>query len=219
MTEKKSLKRRVRARMSKTGERYAAARRQMLARSSPSPAPPPAPRDDALIVARTGRPWAEWFAILAAWGAADRPHGEIARHLNDALGVDGWWSQNITVEFERAIGRRQVGQRADGTFVATASKTIGVAAEAAFDAFADEAVRGRWLADTPLRLRGATPHRIVRFDWADGPERVQVTFDPKAEGRTLVALEHQRLADGEAVKGSKAFWKDRLADLQRFLDG
>jgi len=38
MTDKKDLKRRVRARMAKTGESYAAARAQLLAKREPRPA-------------------------------------------------------------------------------------------------------------------------------------------------------------------------------------
>jgi hypothetical protein len=90
VTVKKSLKRRVRARMSKTGERYAAARRPLIAKPTPSPetaAPSPAPdpasaptfaaplgmSDDA-VRRRTGKTWDEWFSILDSWGAADRTH-------------------------------------------------------------------------------------------------------------------------------------------------
>lgn len=219
MTEKKSLKRRVRARMTKTGERYAAARRQVLAKPvTRTEAPPSTTLDDALVIARTGRAWADWFQLLADWGAGERSHTEIAKYLNLELGVAAWWSQNITVEFERATGRRRVGQRADGTFVATASKTIGVPAEVAFEAFADEARRAAWLADLPLRLRGTRPFRTVRFDWESGPSRVVATIDAKGEARCVVALEHERLADAEEVHRRQALWRDRLARLRALLE-
>ena len=45
MTKQKSFKDRVRARMDKTSESYTTARRQLLAKSAPSPTrPPPRPR-------------------------------------------------------------------------------------------------------------------------------------------------------------------------------
>jgi uncharacterized protein YndB with AHSA1/START domain len=219
VTEKKSLKRRVRARMTKTGERYAAARRQVLSKPVTKAEPPPSTTlDDELVVARTGRAWADWFELLTDWGAGERSHAEIAKYLNVELGVAAWWSQSITVEFERAIGRRRVGQRADGTFVATASKTIAVPAEAAFEAFVDEARRAAWLTDLPLRLRGTRPFRSLRFDWGSGPSRVVVTIDAKGEARCLVTLEHQRLDDADDVRERGAFWRDRLGRLQRLLE-
>ncbi|HEU5317001.1 MAG TPA: hypothetical protein VFX49_12905, partial [Chloroflexota bacterium] len=102
MTVKKSLKRRVRARMSKTGERYAAARRQLIAKSTPDPklaTPTPAPAaapvatsaaplamsDDA-IRRGTGKSWDEWFTLLDSWGAAERSHTEIATWLRQEQG-------------------------------------------------------------------------------------------------------------------------------------
>ena len=55
----------------------------------------------------------------------NRPHRDIARWLNREQGVDGWWAQEITVAYERAIGRRQTGQRPDG-YAISASKTVAV---------------------------------------------------------------------------------------------
>jgi len=219
--------------MTKTGERYAAARHQLLARA---PADPPATADaltdepaaatpfrgdrsssDEALVARTGRPWGEWFALLDAWGAADRPHPEIARWLNAEHGVDGWWSQEITVGYEMAIGRRQPGQRPDG-FAVSASKTIAVPVERLFAAFVDDDLRTRWLSGASLRLRKATPHRTARFDWEDGSSRVAVGFTPKGDHRSTVALEHERLPDAETAEEQKTFWRERMQALQRLLE-
>ena len=232
MTEKKSLKRRVRARMAKTGERYTAARSQML-RTAPTETPgtPPetvdSPADtsvtgeravsDEAVASRTGRPWDEWFALLEAWGARDRPHPEIARWLSAEHGVDSWWAQGLTVRYEKAIGRRRLGQRADG-FAITASKTVGVPVERLFAAFVDDELRARWLPGASLSVRTSTPHRSARFDWEDGSSRLVVGFIPKDDGRSSVALEHQRLPDPEAAERLRGFWRERLRELQRVLE-
>jgi len=243
MTERKSLKRRVRARMSKTGERYTAARHQMLAKGTAEPAtndaPVAAPAEtaapepattqvetmfrgdrgdaDAAALARTGRPRTEWFALLNAWGAADRPHPEIARWLIAEHGVDGWWAQELTVSYEMAIGRRKPGQRADG-FSITGSKTVAVPVERLYAAFLDEAVRSRWLPAGSLRVRTATPHRTARFDWQDGATRIAVGFTAKGETRSSVALDHERLQDAETAAEMKAFWRERLEQLKGLLE-
>ena len=107
MTRQKSFKGRVRARMDKTSESYTTARRQLLAKAgaaappADAPAPQPAapvadapgarrPYSDEVIRTNTGRTWDEWFALLDAWGAAGRPHPEIARRVVKEHGVGGW---------------------------------------------------------------------------------------------------------------------------------
>jgi uncharacterized protein YndB with AHSA1/START domain len=232
--------------MTKTGERYTAARHQLLAKapSGPpeTPEPPAAPEpptptvssptsepslatpfrgertsSDEALVARTGRTWDEWFALLDAWGAADRPHPEIARWLSSEQGVDGWWAQEVTVGYEMAIGRRQPGQRPDG-YAASASKTVGVSVERLFEAFVDDELRGRWLPGATLRLRTATPPRTARFDWEDGSTRLAIGFTAKGDARSTVALEHSRLPDAEAAERQRAFWREHLHELQRVLE-
>lgn len=225
--------------MARTGERYTAARQQVLAKG-PNLAAPNAPdagtaeetaapvtttpfrgdraASDEAIAARTGRTWPDWFAILEAWDAADRPHAEIARWLNAEHGVDGWWAQELTVGYEIATGRRRPGQRPDG-FEISVSKTIEVPVERLFEAFVVDAQRARWLPDVSIRLRTATPHRTARFDWEDGRTRLAIGFTAKGDSRSAVALAHQRLPDAEAAERQRSLWRERLAALKSVLEG
>jgi hypothetical protein len=108
--------------MEKTGERYAAARASLLAAEEPKATETPTLTvSDEVIRRRTGRGWEEWFDLLDDSGAIARPHGEIARWLQSEHDIDGWSAQSVTVSYERAGGRRAVGERADG-FAITASK-------------------------------------------------------------------------------------------------
>jgi hypothetical protein len=222
MTTQRSFKRLVRARMEKTGESYTAARAVLLA-AEPRDAAEPAPlvTSDEAIRARTGRGWEEWFDLLDDWGAPERPHKEIARHVAGELGIEplAWNAQAVTVSYERARGLRAVGQRADG-FTAGASKTIAAPVEEAFDAVATPALRERWLPDAPLRERTATRPRSARFDWGEGPGRVHVALAAKGAQRCTVAIEHARLGDAAEAARMKAFWRERLAALEaRLRDG
>lgn len=213
MTEQKSLKRNVRRRMAKTGERYTTARAQLLRSLEPGGV-----SEDAVAKA-TGRKPEGWFAELDAWGARERTHGEIARHLNQVLGVDGWWAQNVTVAYERARGLRDVGQRADGTYSATATRTISATADRAFDHFESGELRSLWLPEGLLSVRTATKARSARFDWLGGDSRVVVGFEPKGERRCVVSLEHERLPDAGAREQMKAFWREQLSELKALLEG
>ncbi len=235
VTQQKALKRRVRARMTKTGERYMAARHQVLAQepadapaSAATPMPPataPVPdspfrgaqgASDEALVKRTGQPWEHWYRLLDAWAAADRPHADIARWLNREHGVDGWWAQELTVRYEMAVGRRKPGQRPDG-FEATASKTLDVPVERLFRSFVDDAERAAWLGRA-TRLRTAKEHRTARFDWEGGEQRVVVGFTAKG-GRSSVAVAHQRLPDAESATQMRAFWREALRRLASSLAG
>ena len=166
----------------------------------------------------TGRGYEAWFDLLDTWGAAERKHGEIAAWLMDEHGVDGWWAQTVTVEFERARGLREPGGGRDGLFSASASKTVAVPVERLFAAFVDPGLRARWLPGAELRERTTQPGRSARFDWEDGATRVLVTFTAKGESKTTVAVSHERIADDEMAGRLKEMWRERLAALKAELE-
>jgi Domain of unknown function (DUF4287) len=219
MTRQRSFKRLVRLRMEKTGERYAAARAALLAAAeSKSTEAPTLTVSDEVIQRRTGRGWEEWFDLLDDSGAIAKPHREIARWLQSEHGIDGWSAQSVTVSYERARGRRAVGEHADG-FAITASKTVAVPVDRLYDAFVDESLRERWLPDGRLRERTATKPKSARFDWGDGETRVVVGFTAKGDAKSVVDLEHGRLPDTAEAERMKAFWRERVAALKEVLEG
>jgi hypothetical protein len=194
MTRARKLKKAVRARSRKTGERYAAARRQILklrerpggvARtteraealsSSPPPAPAPSAArgavSDASIRRKTGRGLEHWFAVLDAFDATAMGHTAAARHLNQAHGVPGWHAQGITVAYERARGIRAANQRIDGKFEVSVSRAVPAPVAVVAGALRDRGRRTTWLAgvDAPLgralaaAMDGAEAKLVVRGD-------------------------------------------------------
>jgi len=219
MTSQKSFKRLVRARMKKTGESYTAARAMLLTAEPEERTEPALATSDAAIRERTGRGWEEWFDRLDAWGAAERPHKQIARWVAEQLDIEplAWNAQAISVSYERARGLRELGQRADG-FAVSVSRTVAASPDALFDAFVDESERRRWLPDAQLTERTATRPRSARFDWGDGERRVHVSLDVKDGGRTTATVEHARLADAGEVEQMKAYWREHLAALKAQLE-
>ena len=219
MTEHKSFKRLVRARMEKTGERYAAARAALLAADGPPTASegPALPMSDDTIRGRTGRGWEAWFDVLDAWGAADRTQPEASDWVAAEHGLDRWSSQAVSITYHRARGLRAVGEKDDG-FAVGATKTVAVPVERLFDAFVDPAQRERWLPGAALRERTARRPRSARFDWEDGATRVYVDFVDKGGGRSLAAGPHVRLPDGESAERMKAFWRERITALKVDLE-
>ena len=242
MTKQKSFKGRVRARMEKTSERYSTARRQLLAKADPPAAPPadpetalatpPAeaaaapvdapgavrPYSDEVLAANTGRAWDDWFALLDAWGAAERPHPEIARWLVEEHQVGGWWAQGVTVGYEQARGLRAPGQRRGGLFEVNASKTVAVPVDRLYAAFADPALRERWLPGAAVEVRTARPAKSLRANWEDGSTRLVVAFTARGDAKSQVALVHERVPDAGTADKLKAFWRERMAALKELLE-
>ncbi len=215
MPREKDLKRIVRSRMQKTGESYTAARRQIVG-SKPEPKYAElAGMSDFALEKQTGHPWREWVAILDAAGAAKMEHPAIARFVS-AQGVGSWWSQTVTVGYERIRGLRARGQRRSGTWEVNKSRTFAVPVATLFDAFSSAAKRKRWLGDATLTVRKATRPKSMRMTWEDGTS-VDVGFLAKGPSKSSVAVQHAKLASKEDAARMKAYWSERLDALGRVL--
>lgn len=166
----------------------------------------------------TGRAWDEWLRLLDRAGAKALPHKDIALMLSRRFSVPDWWSQMITVGYEQARGLRIPHQKAVG-FSAYASKTVGTQVARLYAAWSDPLQRSRWLPDAPLEVSRSTDGKSIRMRWTQGGSRVDVGFTSKGADKSVVALEHARLADPKAVAAQKAFWSQALARLKVLLEG
>jgi hypothetical protein len=215
VTKDKAQKRATRTRMAKTGESYTAARRHT---AEPEPLNKDLPNTDAATRKNTGRGWREWLRILDAWGAKERKHGEIAKHLMEEHGVPGWWAQSITNGYERSRGMRAKYQSMGGDFQVSVSKTMPIAVGKAFKAFAEAPQRDRWLDRGTLKVRTTQKDKTARFDFRDG-SRVHAYFERKDRTKTTVTVQHEKLSDAGSVEEMRTFWKDHLAHLAKLLQG
>jgi len=225
MPANKDFKRLVRARMTKTGESYTTARLRLLSQRptrstrQPTPRQPARPGDyarlagmsDAAVKAKTGCNWERWVRSLDHHGAADLSHREIARLISGKYKTPGWWAQMVAVGYERIHGLRERGQRRNGAYEASKSKTLPVPVSRVYRGFADTRLRRRWLPQ-PLRVRTATRNKSMRLGWEDGT-LVQVSFTRKDAKKSQVAVQHTKLPTKEAAMRMKAFWNERLGAL------
>jgi uncharacterized protein YndB with AHSA1/START domain len=230
MPTQKDLKRLIRRRMQKTGESYTAARAQLLKSSASSTAVPAralaaaAPPDyaklagmsDAAVKAATGCNWKRWVDALDYVNAHEWSHRAIADYVHEKFKVPDWWTQTVTVGYERIRGLREIGQRRGGAYEATKSRTFDAPVEAVFDAFAKARRRSRWLPDVKLTVRKSTPNRSVRISWEDGTS-VEVWLTAKGGGKCSAQVQHRKLPDRDSVTRAKAFWSERLDALEEML--
>ena len=217
MTRNKDLKRVVRARMNKTGESYTAARSHIAKTPRPIDYAKLAGMSNDVIKEKTGCTWEKWVKSLDYHGAEKMTHREIADLVSGAYKVPSWWTQTVTVGYERIKGLRARGQRRDGSFEATKSRTFNVPVQELFDAWNNARTRKRWL-DVDIKIRTATSPKSMRITWPDG-NIVAVGFYPKGEGKSSVAVQHAKLPDRATADSMKAFWSTRLDALGEVLHG
>jgi hypothetical protein len=247
MTQAKKLKREIRARARKTGESYAAARRQVLkarekesAASASAPvaakaARPAAPRaivGEAGVVKKTGHGYDHWFAVLDAFGALEKGHTASAEHLCDAHGVPGWHAQMITVAYERARGLRGANQSSAGGFQVSVSKTVTGTPADVVEAIRQGRRRTQWLGVAgpslarALEAAFAGPKPVQVKTKGDGyawlrfkwdGSTVEVRITGKPNGRASVVADNKKLADAGLVESRRALWRAALEGLAAHL--
>ena len=234
----KDLKRIIRARMTKTGESYTAARAHIIRKGGARTAPRAtvardaavratavraiassstdlaalAGMSDASVKQKTGCGWERWVRSLDARGADKRQHREIVALVNGYGKTDDWWSQMVAVGYERIKGLRARGQRRDGSYEATKSRTFNVPVATLFDAWADATIRRRWLTGATVKVRTTTAPKSMRLGWNDF-SIVAVGFVAKGASKSMVALAHTKVPDRETADRLKQFWSDRLDAL------
>jgi hypothetical protein len=235
MPRNKDLKRLVRARMRKTGEAYTAALAHInkkprvtavasaaAARATPNFASKSveyaavAGMSDDKLKAKTGCTWERWVHALDRHGAGEMSHRDIAALVSEKYKVDSWWSQTVTVGYERIKGLRARGQRRDGTYEASKSRTFNVPVTTLFDAWSDAGARRRWLDGAKVKVRTATAPKSMRLDW-DDRSIIAVGFTAKGKSKSSVAVQHTKLPDRRTADDVKKYWSDKLDALGEVL--
>jgi hypothetical protein len=216
MTEQESFKRRIRERMARTGERYSAARRTLIEKSDGKAAgrtwvSQPELTDES-VRAGTGRGWDEWCDVIDAWHGRGDGHTAIASWLQNEHGVDSWWSQSVTVGYERITGLRLKHQQPDGTFAAGRSRTVVVDPRALREMLLDDDGRADLFPGTPTDLRSKPGAKQLRIGIGGGV--AQIAMDPQKDGRVKVTVQHEKLATPGEVEEWKQFWGAWLEALE-----
>jgi hypothetical protein len=232
MTRARALKQIIRDRAAKTGERYTAARRHVLAQvtakdNSPAPVAKGALSDEK-ITEKTGHGFAYWFGVLDRFGAVEKGHTKAARHLHADHNVPGWYAQGITVTYERARGLRAVNQRVDGTYEMSASKVIDAPTVEIVKAIVSKRLRRSWLIDVDPGLAKALTAALddktskgfrvradglatFRYKW--GTSTVQWYVTPTATGKKSVVVANGKLAGPEMLEERRKLWRTALKAL------
>lgn len=178
------------------------------------------------VVDATGRGWDHWFAVLDGAGGVSRGHQALAETLVLIHGMDGWWSQTVTIEYEIVRGARVPGQTSDGKFAASASRRVGVPLETLRKAWvvpnrADEWWTGAVVGEAagerfelgPVRgdLRRVRADTGALFVSLDSGGQAEIGFSMTDSGKAQVLIQITKLGSAEESR----HWKE---DLKTLLD-
>ena len=204
------------ARQTLHASRHATVRRKVAAARRGRVSSATADVGEAALRTATGKGWSHWFALLDRSSAEKLDHRGIVAILGTERGISGWWRQMIAVAYERARGLRQRHENSSG-FCVTGSKTVRVPLSELYGAWVNAGTQRAWLGAPAPAVRTATPMRALRLTWHDGTW-VIVSFLDKGNGRSQVAVSHERLPNARTVARYKKFWKDALGRLQHALE-
>ena len=171
----------------------------------------------------TNRSWDKWLAFMESVGGQHLSHKDLALkaygELEGTLEQAGWWAQSVAVAYEHHIGRRIPGQRSDGTFQLSVSRSTALGLED---------LMGRWrdfahtnaavqdLLDGPARISGTDRRMTWRARAADGSSII-VTSELKKSGTASIVATQQGLPTAEANDAARERWVGLLADFLGWL--
>ena len=168
------------------------------------------------VARRTGKSWAEWFALLDAAGAADLDHKGIVAVLAQRHGVGPWWQQMVTVAYEQARGKNG-NQAADDGFQVDVVKTLELPLAKLYRFWSEPAERNKWLADDRFSIHKATASKSIRARWGRGVSRIDVDFCEKGPSKSQVTVQHNRIETSDAAEQMKAYWAKKIRALEALL--
>lgn len=170
---------------------------------------------DAAVKAKTGKDWKAWFALMDKAGAKTLTHADIASLLSETYKVPDWWSQMVTVEYERSRGLRVKFQKADG-FSLGASTTLPVDLAKLYRAVSDTKLRARWFPKGKYEITSTTDLKYFRAKW-DGDTRLEINTYAKGAGKAQITIQHSRFTSEKAMEAMRDEWKAAMERLVRFL--
>jgi hypothetical protein len=173
---------------------------------------------------KTGRTLENWFSLLEDRGCAVLPHKAIADYLHGEHGVDYWWAQTLTVEFERHIGRRVKGQTSDGLFQLGIRRTLAVPLSELWILITE---RGElWQdKDGPAgedRYSTFKEGSHFRMAWTDGSWKshsiLQIRILPgKKDRNSVLSIHQEKIPDIQSRERLKEHWSGVLGQVEEMI--
>lgn len=193
---------------------------------------------DSKVRESTGRTWKQWETLLRAAGAEAWDHKRIVAFLKSEHDLSMWWQQTVTVGFEKAIGRRVVGQTADAGFQFGMQRTLPIPVAGAWRLITENPGRKVWLGQltrlswepgSTYRSRGGIAGEVrvvkletrVRMTWHHpdlvAPATLQWTLVANGSDKTSVRLHLEKLSSEDERALMKGHFGSVFEQLAKFV--
>ncbi len=193
------------------------------------------------VTKATGKPWEEWNALLDKAGAQEWDHKQIVAYLNERFSseVSAWWQQSVTVNYEKARGKRVLGETKDAGYQIGVQTRLPVPADALWSFLFSQKGLSLWLnvshalrpepkcdytTEDGIRgqIRTVDPGKKIRLTWqrADWPEptTLQLYIFPASDTATSLRFHHEKLASQATRQEMKAHWQQVLTALEAAIE-
>jgi hypothetical protein len=87
-----------------------------------------------------------------------------------------------------------------------------------FAAWKDAKKRAAWLKDHRFTVRKAVAPKSMRITWVDGKTSVEAHFFAKGAKKSMVAVQHDKLAGAKDVAKMRAYWGKALEKLKATIE-
>jgi uncharacterized protein YndB with AHSA1/START domain len=194
---------------------------------------------DPAVRRATGRSWDDWLALLDAAGARDWSHKEIVAWLAANAELSGWWRQSVAVAFEKAAGKRVLGETADAGFQVGVRITVAAPLEAAWDALVSPAGKALWLLSeiaelvpgasneapggTEGEIRVVKPLDRIRFTHrrpgSATASTAQIALIRSGQAKTAITFHHEKLRDPDERELMRRHWKAVAKRIKEMVEG
>ena len=171
-----------------------------------------------VVLPQTGKTMEEWFAVLDKKGASSIPHSEIFALTGKLKGLSelNEWNRNLlTTSYGWSRGLKERGEKESG-FEISVSKTVNAPLNQLYRAFADEALRKKWLKEK-ITIRKATENKSARVTWADGASSLSIDFYEKGTHKSQIVIQHMKIESSERAAELKTFWQERVVVLKKMM--
>jgi len=167
------------------------------------------PIDTLQIEKKFGKPWKYWMDYMKSINARELTHTEIAKRVNEKIN-DSWWAQTITVAYEQKSGRRKPGQRADGTYEASVTKSIDEDPAKLAEKWSEFAKDNKQLQakmkDKP-QISKTQKSNLWKAE-LENSNKATVAFEKMKNGKTQMAVMQKNIKKEAELEKSKKFWKN-----------
>jgi len=172
---------------------------------------------DKAVKESTGKTWKEWFFLLNQDGSKKMEHKDIAKLLSFKYKLTPWWSQMVTVQYERDVKGRKQHQTAEG-FQVSKSITLPFSITKIYNAINSPLKRIVWLKDPAITITKSTKDKSIRGKWIDKKTNIEFQFYSKDKNKTQLAVQQSKIKLAIEAERMKKYWGEQLSNLKKYLE-